>query len=131
MFEFSLPLIFQDIALALVRVLLVVTFIYEAQYKFKDLKGFAKSHSLPLPFAGFVAFAELLAGIAMLLGFLAQWAGVGIIVLMLGSLSMQIFIWKTPYWASKSGPEYDLIMLVLSLIIVVYGPGAYSIAALM
>lgn len=131
MFEFSLPTIFNDIALALVRIVLVITFIYEAQFKFKDLKGFAKGHSLPLPFAGFVAGAEFLAGIAMFLGFLAQWAGLGIILLMLGSLSMQIFIWKTPYWASKSGPEYDLIMLVLSLIIVVFGPGMFSLSALL
>lgn len=131
MFEFSLPAIFSDIALALVRLLLVVTFIYEAKVKFKDLKGFAKGHSIPFPLAGFVAFAELIAAIAMLLGFLAQWAGVGIILLMIGTLWLQLFKWKSPYWASKSGPEYDLIMLVFALIIVVYGPGMFSISALL
>lgn len=131
MFEFSLPIIFNDIALALVRILLAVTFIYEAKVKFKDLKKFAKGHSVSLPMAGFVAVSELLAAIAMLLGFLAQWAGIGIILLMLGTLWMQLFKWKTTYWASKSGPEYDLIILVLALIIVVYGPGLFSIPALL
>lgn len=84
-----------------------------------------------VPVSGFVAVAELLAGIAMLFGFFAQWAGIGIILLMFGTLWMQLFIWKSKYWANKNGPEYDFIMLAFALIIVVYEPGLFSISALL
>ena len=127
MFHFPVPDFFQNIVLLIVRIILAITFFYEARFKFRDIKGFAKNDGVPLPVAYLVATAELLAAISMLTGFLAQWAGVGLVVLMLCTIGMQIFRWHSPYWANKKGWEYDLIMLVLSAVIVVFGPGVIAV----
>lgn len=127
MLHFPVPDFFQNIVLLIVRIILAITFFYEARFKFRDIKGFAKNDGVPLPVAYLVASAELLAAISMLTGFLAQWAGVGLVVLMLCTIGMQIFRWHSPYWANKKGWEYDLIMLVLSAVIVVFGPGVIAV----
>ena len=121
-----LPTIFTSILLLLVRLLLTITFFAEARIKFKDLKGFAKGHGLPIWLSFIVALAELLAAISMFTGLLSPWAGLGLVLLMLITTSMQIFKWHAPYWASKRGFEYDLIMLVLAAVIVIFGAGVIA-----
>ncbi|AHB42733.1 DoxX family protein [Candidatus Saccharibacteria bacterium RAAC3_TM7_1] len=125
MFEFTVPVIVTSIVLLLVRIIITATFFNESWAKFKDIKKFSKNDGVPVPLAYFVATAELAAALGMLTGVLAQWAGVGVVLLMCGTLSLQIFKWHSPYWAAKRGWEYDLIMLVLAAIIAVYGPGQF------
>lgn len=127
MFEFTLPTIVSSIVLLLVRLVLVVTFTYEARFKLRDIRGFAKKDGLAVPVAMFVAIAEGCAALSMLTGVLAQWAGLGLILLMIATICLHIFKWHSPYWASKRGWEYDLLMLVLAAVIVVFGSGAFSI----
>lgn len=127
MMEFTVPVIVQSVVLLLVRIVLVVVFLVEARVKFKDLKGFAKSHQLPFGAALVVATAELCAALGMASGILAQWAGVGIVVLMTCTIALHIFKWHSPYWASKRGWEYDLLLLVFGAVIAVFGAGQFAI----
>lgn len=113
--------------LLLVRVLLVVTFVAEARHKLKDIKAFAKADGLPVPVALFVAFAELAAAISMASGVLSQWAGIGLVLLMLCTISLHIFKWHSPYWANKKGWEYDVMLLTFATVIAVFGPGKFII----
>ncbi len=115
------------VVLLLVRVILFVTFLTEARVKFKDIKGFAKKDGVPVPLAYFIAIAELAAALSMLSGVLAQWAGVGLVLLMLITISFHLFKWHSKYWASKGGWEYDLLMLSLAAVIAVFGAGVFSI----
>ena len=124
---FVVPTVAVSVVLLLVRVILSVTFFNECYVKFKDLKGFAKRDGVPLPAAGFVATAELCAALGMLSGVLAQWAGVGLVLLMLSTISLHLFKWHSPYWAAKRGWEYDLIMLTLASVIAVFGPGQFAL----
>lgn len=119
--------LFVNLVLLLVRIVLTVTFVTEARVKFKDLKAFSKNDGVPLPVAGFIATAELCAALAMLSGVLAQWAGVGLVVLMLSTIGLHIVKWHSPYWAAKRGWEYDLLMLVLASVIVVFGAGSFAL----
>jgi len=127
MFEIALPTIAASIVLLLVRIILTVTFAYEARFKLRDVKAFSKNDGLPVPAAYFVAFAELAAALGMITGVLAQWAGLGLILLMIGTICLQIFKWHSPYWASKKGWEYDLLMLTLAAVIFVLGPGILTL----
>lgn len=127
MFEITLPAIIVSVVLLLVRVILTVTFAYEARYKLKDIKGFAKNDGMPVPIAYFVAFAELAAALSMITGVLAQWAGLGLVLLMIGTICLHVFKWHSPYWASKKGWEYDLLMLAFAAIIVAFGPGTLTV----
>lgn len=116
-----------NIVLLLVRIVLTVTFLAESRHKFKDLPAFAKNDGLPLWLAGFVAVAELCAALSMMSGILSFWAGIGLVVLMMCTIGLHIFKWRSAYWASKRGWEYDLLMLVLAAVIVVFGAGDFSL----
>ena len=115
------------ITLAAVRVLLTVAFAREAVIKLRDIPGFAKNDGIPAPLALVVAIAELTAALSFASGILAQFAGIGVVLLMLITTSMHVFKWKSNYWAQKGGPEYDLLLLALAAVIVVFGPGAIAI----
>jgi len=127
MFGFETPLIVQSTVLLLVRIVLVITFFTEARVKFRDIKAFSKNDGLPIPVAYFIAFAEFCAALGMLSGVLAQWAGIGIVLLMCATICFHIFKWHSPYWANKRGWEYDLLMLVLAAVIVVFGAGQFAL----
>ncbi|MCO5260246.1 MAG: DoxX family protein [Crocinitomicaceae bacterium] len=130
MFSIEAPEIAKDIVLFFVRITIAIAFYREAQIKLKDVKKFATSHAMSVPMAGFVAVAELLAAISMTIGFLTQLAGLGIMLLMMGTTWLCIAKWKSPYWAQKGGWEYDVLMFVLSAVIVVFGEGLFSLSNL-
>ena len=125
--QFVVPVIVSSFVLLLVRILLALAFAYESRYKFRDIRGFAKNDSVPVPAAYFVATMESLAALSMLSGVLSQWAGLGIILLMLVTTSFHVFKWHSPYKASKRGWEYDILMIALAAVIVVYGPGQFAL----
>lgn len=126
--EVTVPIIVQGIVLLLVRVILAITFFTEARTKLRDIKKFARNDGVPVWVGYGVAFAELAAALAMLTGVLAQWAGIGLVLLMCITIGMHLFKWHSPYWASKHGWEYDLLMLTLAGVIVVFGAGSFAIA---
>lgn len=123
----SLPLIFTSLALALVRAMLAIAFFREAFLKFRDLRKFAKNDGIPLPLAAFVSAAELAAALSFASGFLAEWAGLGVILLMLLTTAMHVFKWHSKYWAGQAGPEYDLLLLTLAAVVLVFGPGTFAL----
>jgi len=125
MLTFTVPIILQSIVLLAVRVVLSITFFAEARVKFKDIKAFSKNDGVPVQLAYIIATAELCAALGMLSGVLAQWAGIGIVLLMCGTISFHIFKWHSPYWANKRGWEYDLLMLILGAVIAVFGAGTF------
>lgn len=127
MVSFVAPTVVVSMVLLLTRMILLVTFFNECYVKFKDLKGFSKRDGVPLQVAGFVATAELCAALGMLSGVLAQWAGIGLVLLMMSTISLHLFKWHSPYWAAKRGWEYDLIMLTFASVIAVFGPGQFAL----
>lgn len=127
MLTFTLPVVFTSLVLLLVRLILTVTFFAEARHKLHDIKVFAKSDGLPVSVAYIVALCELAASLGMLTGVLAQWAGIGLMLLMLSTIGLHIFKWKSPYRASKHGWEYDLLMLALAAVIFTFGAGQISL----
>ena len=124
MFSFTVPIIVTSLVLLLVRIVLAITFFAETRVKFKDIKTFSKNDGVPVPGAYAIATAELCAALGMLTGVLAQWAGVGLVLLMFGTICLHLFKWHSPYWANKHGWEYDLLMLTLAAVIAAFGPGA-------
>lgn len=118
------------IVLLVVRALLAVAFLREALLKLKDIRAFAKKDGVPLPLAWFVAIAELAAALSFASGILAQWAGIGVVLLMLITTGLHVFRWHSAYWAQKAGPEYDLLLLALAAVVAVSGTGVLAIPAL-
>ncbi len=117
----------QMIFLLLVRVVLALSFAVSGYNKFRNMKGFAKKDGVPLPLAYVVAIAEICAAISMATGVFVVWAAYGVILLMLGTMSLHIFKWHSPYWANKGGWEYDLMLFLLAGVVALYGPGSIAI----
>lgn len=124
---FALPQVFVTITLILVRAVLAVAFTRESLLKLKDLRKFAKNYGIPLLLATVVAVAELAAAVSFATGFLARWAGLGVMLLMLITTGLHVFKWHSKYWAQKGGPEYDVLMFVLAAVLTVFGPGSFAI----
>jgi putative oxidoreductase len=96
---------------------------------YNDLKSpGARSTSLGLP-RGFIVFlgvAELLGGIAVIVGFLTQLASIGLILIMLGALQKKIFVWKTGFWGKDGfGWNYELILVSMLLVILCTNGGRF------
>lgn len=127
MLTFTIPAVAMSAILLAVRVVLAVTFLAEARVKLRDIKKFSKNDGVPVPVAYFIAIAELCAALSMLSGVLAQWAGVGLALLMCCTIGLHVLKWRSPYWAYKRGWEYDLIMLVLAAVIVAFGAGQFTV----
>ncbi len=129
----SLKMIFEslhnhsDIALFLMRLMVGGLFFYSGQQKIRKLKHFAERHKLPLPIALGTVLFELIGGLMLILGIFSQIAALMIILVMLGAISFHIFKWKSPYWASKGGWEYDLMWVVMCLVILTSGGGEIGI----
>ncbi len=113
----------QDVPLYILRLFVGLIFVNEARIKLKNIPKFAKNDGLPIPVAWGLTFAELTGGLALIFGVLTQPAAAGLALLMIGSMSFHIFKWKSPFWASKGGWEYDLMLFLMAVIIVFTGGG--------
>ena len=68
-----------------------------------------------------VAFGELLAGVALLVGFFHRIAAIMILVIMAGA-----FLYVTEGYFLSTGFEYNLALAAMALLILLSGPGAYA-----
>lgn len=113
----------QDVPLFILRLFVGLIFVNESRVKLKNVPKFAKSDGLPVPVAWVLTFAELAGGLALIFGVLTQLAAAGLMLLMIGSMSFHIFKWHSPFWASKGGWEYDLMLFLMAMAIVFTGGG--------
>lgn len=124
---FELPPIVIASTLLLIRVVVALSFFFSALNKAKYPRHSAKQNGIPLPLLIFVMCAEFAGALGLVTGVLGQYAALGLMLLMAGTLFLHIFVWKTKYWANKGGWEYDLMLFSLCTVIVVFGIGSFSI----
>ncbi len=118
---------YQGLALFLLRVVLGITFVVHGFPKIANLartrKNFA-SMGVPVPALAslYAAVAESLGGMLMIVGFYTGWAGIALIVDMIGAM---IFVqWREPF---KGGWEVNLLLLFMAVAILLAGPGDYRL----
>jgi putative oxidoreductase len=84
----------------------------------------SKDIEMPKGFTFFLGVAEVLGGVAVISGILAQAASIGLILIMLGAIQKKIFVWKTGFWGSDGlGWNYDLILTSMLFVILFSGGG--------
>jgi putative oxidoreductase len=117
---------FTDVALVLMRIMVGLIF---ADSGYEDLKhpgSRATSLGLSKDFTLFLGVAELLGGIAIIIGFLSQLAAIGLILIMGGALQKKIAVWKTGFWGKTSdGWYYELTIVSMLLVILCTGGGRF------
>jgi putative oxidoreductase len=98
---------------------------------YNDLKNpGARSASIGVPerFGIFLGAAELLGGVAVIVGFLTQLAALGLILVMLGAIQKKIFVWKTGFWGKNGlGWNYELIFISMLVVIICTNGGRFVI----
>lgn len=79
------------------------------------------------------ALAEFGGGIALILGLLTPLAALGILMQMLGALLMVHLPLGHPFVATAGGPSYEmaLVFLTLAILLIVMGPGRWSLDAVL
>ena len=123
-----------DTALAILRVVLGVTFILHGGQKlfvfgFAGVSGAFAQMGIPAPglLGPFVAFVEFFGGIAILLGLLTRLAALGIgATMVVAILTVHL---KNGFFA-PTGFEFPLSLLASAIAIVITGAGDFSLDAL-
>ena len=124
-----------DLALLLIRLALgVVFFAHGAQKAFgwfgghglqQTVEMMSKSYPLIVPYL--VSFGEVAAGIGLLLGLLTRIAAAGMFIEMAGAVTL--VHWKSGFFSENHGFEFPLTLCLVSLAMVLLGPGAFSFDA--
>jgi putative oxidoreductase len=126
---FTIPgaLAYADWSLLFLRLVLALVFGTSGFSHLKHPKQRAASIEMSVPFTIFLGAAELAGAIALVLGFMAQWAALGLILVMLGAIYKKVAKWRTGFWGEKSmGWHYEVLMISMNLVIVTMGPGRYG-----
>src|ERR671915_1392369 len=118
-------------ALLLVRLVMGVAFILHGWPKIQNPMGWMNAmggQGVPSFLQALAAFAEFGGGIALVLGLLTPIAAFGIVCQMLGALLLVHLPQGHPF-VSQGGPSYELalIYLVMSIMLIVLGPGKWSL----
>ncbi|HTW60955.1 MAG TPA: DoxX family protein [Terracidiphilus sp.] len=124
-------LLYADWALLFLRLLVALVFGTSGFNHLKSPRARAESLGLSLGFTIFLGAAELAGAVALAVGFLAQWAALGLIAVGLGAIYMKMAKWKTGFWGEKaSGWHYDLLFIAMNLVILCSGGGRIALMPL-
>jgi putative oxidoreductase len=128
MLTIPVALLYADWALFLMRLMVAAVFGTSGFSHLKSPQQRAESLGLSVRFTVFLGAAELAGAIALVVGFLTQWAALGLILIMFGAIYMKIAKWKTGFWGEKSsGWHYDLLFVVMNLVILCTGGGRIAL----
>lgn len=115
-------------SLLLLRLVLALVFGSSGYNHLRRPKERAASIGMSVPFTLFLGMAECAGAMGLATGILAQWAAIGLSLLMLGAIYKKVVEWKTGFWGEKSsGWHYEVLMIAMNLVIVTMGPGKISL----
>jgi uncharacterized membrane protein YphA (DoxX/SURF4 family) len=120
----------------LLRLGLAAIFIFHGYLKLVQDGGRAWSSSLDADTQMAVAWGETLCGCALLLGFLSRLAAIGLVVIMVGAISLKTGKYDFIYIGLRhandeggipTGAEYNFALIVMCLAVVAIGSGKVAI----
>jgi len=121
----------ESYGLLVLRIFLGIVFIYHAMPKLKSPGGMAKSMKWSKGTVVLLGLVEILAALALILGFYAEIGALAVAVVMLGAIYHKLFTWKIPFSGSNTtGWEFDTMLLVSAVVILLLGAGAISLDAM-
>lgn len=117
-----------DIAKLALRVALGVVFIVAGWMKISNMEFVVTMFGtvgIPAAFAYIVSYGEFIAGIALLLGVFAMYAASFVAVVMLVATFM--VHWPNGFSLANGGYEYNFVLLLVALAVVMLGAGRYAL----
>ncbi|GIU68163.1 MAG: hypothetical protein KatS3mg001_013 [Candidatus Pacearchaeota archaeon] len=123
---------FVDVSLFVLRLFVGAIFLFHGLPKFKMTAEMAAGMKKSKTFVVLLGFVEMIAGLALILGFYTKIAAVLLGLVMIGALYHKISKWKVPFSTMNgTGWEFDLVLLGSNLVLVAIGGGAISLDALL
>jgi putative oxidoreductase len=117
---------FTDLGLLFLRLMVAVIFMKSGWSHATKSAARSKDIGMSQGFTIFLGTAELAGGLAVAFGVLTQLAAIGLILIMLGAIQKQIFVWHVGFWGEKTyGWHYDLMMIVMNLVILFTNGGRW------
>jgi putative oxidoreductase len=117
---------FTDFGLLLLRLMIAAIFMQSGWSHATKSQQRSKDIGMSQGFTIFLGTAELAGSLGIAFGVLTQLAAVGLILIMLGAIQKQIFVWHVGFWGEKTyGWHYDLMMIVMSLVILFTNGGRW------
>jgi putative oxidoreductase len=127
---FGIPgaMAYADWSLLFLRLIVALVFGTSGFNHMKNPKERAASIGMSVPFTIFLGTAEVAGALGVAAGVLAQWAALGLILIMFGAAYTKAVKWKTGFWGEKSsGWNYEVLLIAMNLVIVTMGAGRYSL----
>jgi putative oxidoreductase len=124
-----------DLATLVLRVGLAVIFVWHGALKLGQGEGAKWTDLLTEDAQILVAWCELLGGIAIAFGFLTRLAALGIIVIMVGAISVvtggedliQTSLTRRGYDFQHVGAEYNFVIIMMCAALILLGSGRASL----
>ena len=124
---------YSDWGLLALRVAIAAIFLQHGLMK-KGMWKMQPSEQMPAKMINqmrLLSIAEPLGAMAILFGFLTQWAAIGLGIIMLGAITFKTKVWHTPFMAQdKTGWELDFLILAACIALLLNGAGAISLDTL-
>src|SRR5271156_4479303 len=117
---------FTDFGLLLLRLMVAAVYMKSGWSHATKSQQRSKDIGMSQGFTIFLGTAELAGSLGIAFGVLTQLAAVGLILIMLGAIQKQIFVWHVGFWGEKTyGWHYDLMMTVMNLVILFTDGGSW------
>jgi putative oxidoreductase len=116
---------FMDESLLLLRILVGLVFFTSGWKHATDPEHRSKDIEMSKGFTRFLGMAECAGALGVTVGVLTEFAAIGLVLIMLGSVQKKIFKWHTGFWGKHGtdGWSYDSMMIVMNLVIATTGGG--------
>ena len=121
-----------DVALLVLRIAIGASFLFHGLQK-RSMWKMQPSKEMPAGMQNIfklLSVVEPLGGVAIILGFLTQFAAIGFIIIMLGAINTKISQMKKKF-GDPGGWEVDALLLAANIAILLMGAGQFSIDALL
>jgi putative oxidoreductase len=121
-------------AACMLRIQLGIVFILHGSQKVFGILGgpgmpgfiqWSSTLGLPAALAYAAAYAELIGGLLLFFGILAELGALMVIPVMLGAIFL--VHWKNGFFIQNSGYEYCLLLIVVAVAIMLLGPGKLAL----
>lgn len=117
-----------NVAFLFLRIMLAIVFISSGIQHMRDPKGRSKSIGMSPLFTFALGGWEVLGSVSLLIGLWAQVGAAMVLLVMLGGLQKQIFVWHKPFFeGSNGGWHYELLLACASLVIVTTAGGSITL----
>jgi len=124
---------FTDEALLLLRLMVGAVFFASGRKHVTDPETRSKDIEMSKGFTLFLGLAECAGALGVVFGVLTQFAAIGLILVMFGSVYKKVFKWRTGFWGKHGtdGWSYDAMMIVMNLVIATTAGGRLVVESLL